>query len=168
MKNNLKTIEIKTVKIKVEQLNKFRKISEYFELKTDRKISLAIKYVKQSKHYSKYIDFVNEQQEIYNKEINEIQIRYASEDSRGNLIKDEKGNYMFKKDVMPSYNNEISELNKKWKKIEIDNSQKEFEIEPFIVNMKIDEDVNLYVLEAFCGIVLDYSVIDKFKEQLKD
>lgn len=92
-------------------------------------------------------DQIDEQREAYGKKILKIQRKFAAEDKFGCILRDDKGNYRYKKDQEEAMEERIEELFEHPDSIVYDPD--------FVRSKSIPEKLPVYVRKTFTGFVIE-------------
>ena len=122
------------MKLTIKQINEFSIVGSAYMKDHNNKLSYAIRKV--NKNITSVVESINEN-------IEDLRIEHCSVDEKGNVLKDEKGNYKFSKDGLRALAKAVKELNNKI-----------FEIEPFFAT-EIPDDLTEEQKEIFTGLVIE-------------
>jgi hypothetical protein len=136
--------------------------------KQSTKLSHAIMQVKADEGFKSYKKDVAEYQSIFNKEVEKIRIKFASEDDKGQLmyLDKDKGTYSYTKKNAEEFSEEIHKLNEKYKPKNEELDLKTCIFEPYF-STSIPAGLTLEHYEAFRGIVISEVDYKKFIDELK-
>lgn len=149
-----------------KQLAEFDIFSRKFEGQNN-KLSYAIKRVKDSKSFKVFSEKRDSIGREFQEKVTDLRIKYASEDSSGNLIISEKGAYSYKKSEALLLEEEVRKISKA-QELELKEVNEEtFEIEPFYFNGEMPSDFSINEIEIIEGIIITEERAKELFESIK-
>ncbi|CAG5072882.1 hypothetical protein DYBT9623_04422 [Dyadobacter sp. CECT 9623] len=105
------------------------------------------------------VEQIDEQREAYSKKVTKLQRKYAAEDKFGCILRDDKGNYRYKKDQEEVLEEKLDELF---------NHEDSVEFEPEYVDVaSLPEKLPSFLRKTFSGFVIEPSEPESPSQKLK-